>query len=413
MGVWKNLFTRKKKQTSGKETVAPFDINEWNYRSFNGSSLELDLIRGTVDALARNMGKLNLQAVMVKSDGTKMIDNTSDIAHVLKRPNKWMTQYDFMYKITSLYFGSGSNTVFIYPEYDGMGNLINLYPVNYRSFHLSKSANGNYIANFDLKYTRTYYCPLEDLIILRNHYTSDDMFGDPDKSLYPVCELINAQNEGIINGIKNSAIIRGILKAAQVIKEENMIAYRDQFVKDNLEASNNGGVMVVDQKYDYQSLDSKPYIVNPSTMEEAKKKVFDYFGVNEDFLTNSFDSAGYEAVYEGRLEPFAIMLTQALTDHLYTDREKGFGNQIEANMAKMKYQPMSEITAMITATNQLGLFKRNEYREMLGYSPLSDDEGGNEILTSLNYAKSKELSKVQGVAGNDGSDDDSKGENDD
>jgi HK97 family phage portal protein len=368
----------------------------------------MDLIRGSVDALSRNMAKLDLQAVMVKSDGTKMIDSTSDVARVLKRPNKWMTQYDFMYKITSLYFGSGSNTVFIYPEYDDKGMLLNLWPINYQAVNLVKSKNGNYIAHFQLKYTRSYYCPLEDLIILRNHYTSDDMFGDPDNSLYPVCELINAQNEGIINGIKNSAVIRGVLKALQVIKDADLHKYRDEFVKNNLDASNNGGVITVDQKYDYTPIESKPYIVDSATMEEAKKKVFDYFGVNEAFLTNTFDSAGYEAVYEGRLEPFAIMLTQALTDHLYTDREKGFGNQIEANMSRMKYQPLTAVTQMISATNQLGLFTKNEFRDMLGYGPLTDDDGGNEILISLNYTKADNLSNVQGI-NKDSEQDDEKG----
>lgn len=393
--TWNRIFKRSSKKSN--ETFKPYDINTWTYRGFNRQAIEMDIVRGTVDALARNIAKMRLQAVMVKPDGTKVSDNTSDVARVLNHPNQFMTSYDFMYKVASLYFGSGSGTVFIYPEYDANGNLLNLYPINYQAFHLTQTSAGNYIANFQLKYTRTYYCPLENLIILRNHYTNDDMFGDPDSSLIPALELVNAQNQGIINGIKNSAVIRGVLKAMQVVKNEDMTKYRDDFVRDNLDASNNGGVMVVDQKYDYQNIESKPYIIDAQTMEESKKKIFDYFGVNEKFLMNEFDSAGYEAVYEGRIEPFAIMLTQALTAKLYTDRERGFGNCIEANMSKLKYQPISAVTAMISATNQLGLFTRNEFRDMLGYAPLTDDQGGNEILISLNYTKSDDLSAVQGT----------------
>jgi hypothetical protein len=70
-----------------------------------------------------------------------------------------------------------------------------------------------------------------------------------------------------------------------------------------------------------------------------------------------------------------MMLSQAFTAKLFTDRERGFGNKIEANMAKLKYQPMTVITRVIAATNQLGLFTRDEYREMLGYAPLPNDEG--------------------------------------
>ena len=79
-----------------------------------------------------------------------------------------------------------------------------------------------------------------------------------------------------------------------------------------------------------------------------------------------------------------MMLSQAFTSKLFTDRERGFGNKVEANMAKLKYQPMTVITRVIAATNQLGLFTRDEYREMLGYQPLGPERGGNEIMIAVN-----------------------------
>jgi hypothetical protein len=39
---------------------------------------------------------------------------------------------------------------------------------------------------------------------------------------------------------------------------------------------------------------------------------------------------------------------------------------------------------------------------MLGYPPLSDEEGGNEIVISLNYVNSENLDEYQDVGGNDG-----------
>ena len=79
-----------------------------------------------------------------------------------------------------------------------------------------------------------------------------------------------------------------------------------------------------------------------------------------------------------------MMISQAFTAKLFTARERGFGNKIEANMAKLKYQPMLVITRVITATNQLGLFTRDEYREMLGYQPLGPERGGDEIMIAVN-----------------------------
>ena len=378
-------FWNKRSDVTGASTqrtsVVPLSTECWTFHTFNGDYSKIDVIAESIDALARNVGKIELQSVMQKKDSVSVADSTSDVARVLRHPNPFMSSYDFLYKIASLYFMS--NNVFIWPEYDKAGNLVALWPINYKSFVL-KNNKGVLIAQFQLNYYQTYTIPYSRLIHLRDKYTTDDLFGDANDALAPIAELSNAQNQGIINGIKNSALIRGILKSVNVIKEEDMVRARDQFVKDNLAASNSGGVMVIDGKFDYQNIESKPYIIDADTMKEVKERIYSYFGVNEEFVQNKFTAEQYEAVYEGRIEPFAMMLSQAFTAKLFTDRERGFGNKIEANMAKLKYQPMTVITRVIAATNQLGLFTRDEYREMLGYQPLGPERGGDEIMIAVN-----------------------------
>ena len=399
MSILDRIFRRSRTALERqRQEVLRYDINQYDVRRFDKSIVQMDLIRASIDALARNIGKMQLEAVMYtdRDNSVKKIDRTSDVARVIRHPNQYMTSYDFLYKVAALFYAT--NNVFIWPEYKD-GKLIALWPINYEQFHLYETDKGTLIAQFRMNYRHTYTVPYDYLIHLRNHFMTDDLVGESNTALLPVADLLTTQNQGIIEGIKNSAIIRGILKSVNVIKQEDMVKARDRFVQDNLTAKNNGGVIVLDGKYDYQPLESKPYVIDPETMDEAKKMVFNYFGVNEAFITNTFSPEQYEAIYEGRLEPFAMLLTNALTHGLYTDREIGFGNEIEANMSRVKYQPMSAITAMIGVTNQLGLFRRNEYREMLGYPPLSDEEGGNEILISLNYVNSQNLDDYQNVGG--------------
>ena len=405
MSIFDKLFGRSVvARSSERQKILRYDIDQYKVRQWDKKSIELYLIRASIDALARNIGKMELDAVMYtdRDNSVKKVNRASDVAKVLKHPNQYMTMYDFLYKVAAMYYAS--NNAFIWPEYSKEGNLIALWPINYENFQLYETQSGTLIAKFKLSYRHTYTIPYADLIHLRNHFIDDDLVGDSNAALLPVCELLNTQNQGIIHGIQNSAIIRGILKSVNVIKEKDLREARDRFVEDNLSASNNGGVIVVDGKFDYSPIESKPYMVDAETMAETKRMVFDYFGINEGFITNTFSPEEYEAVYEGRLEPFAIMLTQALTKGLYTDRERGFGNEVEANMSRVKYQPISAITSLIAATNQLGLFRKNEYREMLGYPPLSDDEGGNEIVISLNYVNAQNLDEYQIGEPNDGKD---------
>ena len=390
------LFRKKqqpKSQDIERSKVIPFNTETWHYVRFSGHLLDIDTIVACIDALARNLAKMELTAIRKDKDNISITDRTSDVAKVLKRPNKYQTQYDFIYKVAALYFAT--NNAYIWPEYDESGNLINLWPINCVAAKLYEK-DGIEFLRFQLHHNHFYTVPYSQVIHLRNHYMKDDIFGDSNFPFSSIAELMDAQQQGIKGGIKNSALIRGLLKAAQVMKEEDIKAARDRFIQDNFAVENNGGVLFVDGKFDYTNIESKPYVVDADTMKFTQEKAYTYFGVNEDFLQNKFDSARYESVYEGRLEPWAIYLTQALTDGIFTSRMQSFGNQITANMAKLKYQSLGTITNMISVTRELGLFTRDEYREMLGYEPLGPDRGGDEIMVAVNNYDSNTVSNQEG-----------------
>ena len=385
-----SFFDRFTKRTKASKDVdqgksIPIVINCWNYKRFHGDLLEIDVIVSCIDALARNLAKMRLTAIRRVKDSVAITDFSSDIARVLRKPNPYMTMYDFIYKVAALYYAS--NNAFIWPEYNNKGELINLWPINYRGFKVYE-VDGVKIARFEMERNHFYTIPYKDLIPLRNHYFNDALFGDENYPFKPIAELMHAQNQGIIEGIKNSALIRGLLIASGVLKEDDIKAARERFIEENLNAKNNGGVMVIDGKFDYKPLESKPYIIDADTRAKTKEEAFEYFGVNEEFLQNNFTAEKYEAIYEGRLEPFAIMFTDALTAFLYTEREISFGNEIVANMSKVKYQSINSVVNIVNATKELGLFTRDEYREMLGYEPLGPERGGDEIMIATNNYQS-------------------------
>ena len=389
------IFRSKKKNQLDKERskAIPFNVETWHYVQFNGELLDIDTIVACIDALARNLAKMELTAIRKDKDNISITDRTSDIAKVLKKPNPYMCQYDFIYKVFALYFTS--NNAYIWPEYDEQGILINLWPINcrYAKLYIKDDIE---LMRFELKHNHFYTVPYSQIIHLRNHYMEDDIFGDSNKAFRAIAELMDAQQQGIKGGIKNSAMIRGLLKAAQVMKEDDIKAARDRFIADNFAVENSGGVLFVDGKFDYTNIESKPYVVDAETMKLTREAAYTYFGVNEDFLQNKFDSQGYEAVYEGRLEPVATQFMQALTNGIYTERELSFGNMIIANMARLKYQPLSVVTNMISVTKELGLFTRDEFREMLGYEPLGPERGGDEIMIAVNnYTSNTSQSEAQ------------------
>ena len=56
---------------------------------------------------------------------------------------------------------------------------------------------------------------------------------------------------------------------------------------------------------------------------------------------------------------------------------------------------------MISVTRELGLFTRDEYREMLGYEPLGPERGGDEIMIAVNnYDSSDSVNNQEGDENN-------------
>lgn len=394
MGRWKDAWNVLigNGQTKTTMNASPYNITMWHYNTYGKTAYELDTIRSAVDALARNISKMELKHIAPDQDGNKKTMQNSDLARVFAKPNPYMTMRDLLYKVATYYYLH--NNAFIYPDFDDAGHLVALYPINAKGYKVYQY-NGETYLKFVIKYTQEYTVPYREVIHLRRFFNDDDVLGDDNNALVPAMELVNATNQGIIKGIANSAVIRGILKATSVIKESQIEADKAKFISDNLSASNNGGIIMVDGKYDYTPVDSKPYMVSAEVMAEAKNKIYDYFGVNEDFVQNKFSADQYDAVYEGDLEPFAMMLQQSFQCILLTQGQYWHGNRIEVSLNRMMYQPKSVLVSLVTATIQQGIFTTNEYRDMFGYPPVED---GDKRLVSLNYVDAKKADDYQNVS---------------
>ena len=93
--------------------------------------------------------------------------------------------------------------------------------------------------------------PYADVIHLRRNFNSNDLLGDRNEALEPALQLAHTQNEGIISAINSGATLRGILKRTQLANVEKLKDIQENFIKDYLTISNNGGIAVIDNASEY------------------------------------------------------------------------------------------------------------------------------------------------------------------
>ena len=238
--------------------------------------------------------------------------------------------------------------------------------------------------------------------ILTQFQYSDDFFGEDNRALRPTMQLIHANNQGIINGVKNSASIRFLARIANMLSPEDIKKERERFTEDNLSADNQSGMIIYDQKFaDVKQVDSKPFTVNAVQMGQINENVFNYFGTSAGIIQNKYTEDEWNAYYEGKIEPFALQLSLVMSNMTFTPREIAHGNAIVFTANRLQYASNQTKLNISTQLFDRGLLNRNGVMDIWNMAHV---EGGEKYYIRKEYTEISQLGKEGNTnAGNEGS----------
>ena len=244
--------------------------------------------------------------------------------------------------------------------------------------------------------------PWRDLAVLRKDYNTSDVWGDSNSAIMTSLDLLNTTSEGMANAIKSTANLRGILKSTKaMLSDEDVKRSKDRFVNDYMTMSNGSGIASLDSTQSFEAINIQPQIANYKNVEELRNNIYRYFGMNEDVVISRATADQREAFYESRIEPFLLALSLELSNKVFTDRERGFQNEIVFESNRMSYMSMSEKLALVAMVDR-GAMTPNEWRLALNLAPLP---GGDEPIRRLDTAQVKETEPKKEV------EDDNEGQN--
>lgn len=316
------------------------------------------------------------------------------------RPNMYMNGHDFLYKIrTRLEL---LNTAFIYLERNDRGQVVGLYPVPYSYFEALEYANGLFIKfYFAGDAVSSLTLPWEDLAVLRKDYNQSDIAGDNNSAIIETLQMMQTTNEGLMNSIKSTANLRGILKSTKAMLAPELIReQRDQFVNDYMRLENEGGIASLDSTQEFQPIEMKPLTANYLQMKEIRENIYRYFGVNDDIIMGNMKTEQLENFYKLRVEPFLLALSQELTSKIYTGKAAAFD--------KNKITYMTETGQFMTMSQKIDLFNKvvlyggmliDEWRELIG---LGHIDGGDKPIVRLDAAHTNDSGRQMAREGEDG-----------
>ena len=363
MGLFEALFGRKKVEpvSSSFQTLTAYQPA---FRSWGGQIYESELVRAAVDAIARHAAKL--QYSMEGTARPKLWTATKSA------PNPWMTWSQFTERSSNIY--EVQNNLFIIPLLDDLGEVAGYFPAVPSECEVV-DVGGNPWLKFTFLGGQKKSIPLTRVGVVVKHQLKDDFFGEKNTALSGTMELINMVNQGIQEGVKNSATFRFMAQLTSKSFDEDLRKERERFDRNNFQQGSGGLLLFGNQFSNIQQIKQEGYKVDPDQMKLIQASVMNYFGVSEEVLQNKANGDQLDAFFNGAIEPFAIKLSDALTRMVFTQREINSGNAVRFTANRLQYMSVASKISMAQQLGDRGILTIDEIRDLFNYAPLPDGEG--------------------------------------
>lgn len=355
------------------------------YYAWNGNLYKSDIVRACIRPKAKAVGKLVAKHIRetVNKDGSTNLKVNPDVymKFLLEEPNPYMTGQMLQEKVTTQL--QLNNNAFIYINRDENGYPNELYPIPCLSAEALYNNLGELFLRCTMRNGKMVTYPYTDIIHLRQDYNENDIFGDsPRDVLLPLMEIVTTTDQGIVKAIKNSNVIKWLLKFNQTLRPEDVKKQTKDFTDNFLSIENGGGAAGVDAKVDAKQVTPNDYVPNAIQMDRTTIRIYSFFGTNDKIVQSKYTEDEWNSYYEAEIEPLALQLSGEYTRKLFNRRERGFGNSIIFEASNLQYASMSTKLNLVQFVDR-GMMTPNEVRKILNLGPII---GGDVPIRRLDTA---------------------------
>lgn len=388
MGLLEKIFKNKNQKAEIKGFFKMLDGYTPVYSTYDGGVYEMELTRACIHTFANHASKLSPDVSGADLAKIKtMLDN---------KPNPWMTSAQFLYKVATIY--ETQNTCYIVPLLGTLDETIGFYPVNPRLVEFVEvSGSSELWLKFTFGSGEAAAIEFSRCGVINKFLYKSDIRGENNSALDPTMRLLDMQNQGIREGIKNNSSFRFMAQLSNFAKSKDLASERKRFSEENF-SGDSGGMLLFPINYtNIKQIDSQPRVVDTQQMKAIQDRVYTYFGCNEEILQNKAVGDQWSAYYEGKIEPFAIQLSQAMTAMSYSDLQISRNNSIMWSSNRLQYMTNAEKSTMIQTLFDRGLLSVNMGMDILN---LPHVENGDKFYIRRDYVEIGDLPNNSALAEN-------------
>lgn len=342
------------------------------FYTYNGNLYASDVVRSCIRPKTQAIGKS--VAKHIRNDGkTLQVNPDAYIRFLLEEPNPYMSGQMLQEKMANQL--ALNNNAFALIERDLNGLATAIYPINSSNVEALENNQGEIFLRFVIK-GKYYTFRYSDIIHLRRDFNGSDIFGEnPTQALTQLMEVVSTTDQGIIKAIKNSNIIKWLLKFNNVLREEDIKRQTKEFVDSFLSIdSETSGAAATDAKFEAQQVEPKNYVPNPMQTKGTIDRIYSFFNTNESIVQSSYTEDQWISYYEAEIEPVLIQMSNEFTRKIFSRRERGFGNKIIFESSNLNFASMQTKLNLVQFVDR-GIMNPDEVRAILNMAPIPDGLG--------------------------------------
>lgn len=354
------------------------------YYGWDGNVYQSDIVRACIRPKVKAVGKLvakHLRNEYDKQGNTSLkVNPEAYMRFLIEEPNEFMSMQKLLEKITTQL--CLNNNAFVLVVRDDNGYPVELYPIPAGQAEV-KYINDEMYLKFYFNNGRWHTFKYSDIIHLRQDFYNNDIFGEDIASvLTPLMTVVTTTDQSIVNAIKNSSVIKWLLKFTTSLRPEDLQKQASDFATNFLEVEKGTGVAAIDSKVDAKQIDPKDFVPNAVQMEKTVQRIYSLFNTNDKIVQSRYSEDEWNSYYEAEVEPIVIDLNNEFTRKLFTRKERGFGNKIMFSAINLATASMSTKLGLVAMVDR-GALSPNEWRQVLGLAPV---EGGDNQIRRLDTA---------------------------
>lgn len=354
----------------------------WNDNIYK-SDIVMSAIRPYVNAMGKAVPKHILRTTDEQGNPVLKVNPEPYIRFLLEEPNPLMTGQKYREWMAACL--KINNHAFALIVRDENGLPTGLYPIAATMAQSEYDQAGRLYIRFWMRNGKNFLFAYQDLIHMRGDpCTGGDFWGGSKVELLePLMEQIGAMDKGIVNAIRNGAIIRWLLRFSSNLNPEDLKKRAKEFADQFLSAGGGFGVAATDSKTEATQIKHDDFVPNSAQTDRVIKRFYASINTNEKIVMSDYTEDEWNSYYEAQVEPDVIQWGEEHTRKLFSRKKRSFGNFLmleSSNLTTASMKTKLELREMVDR----GSMSPNEWRATFNLAPVP---GGDKLIRRLDTAE--------------------------